>query len=64
MAIGYALALKLSLDETRALLSKAGHSLSETDDFDKEIIDCINEGIHNVQTVNERLHERGQKLIG
>lgn len=63
-AIGYAFALQLSLDETRILLSKAGHPLSETDEFDEIIIDCINKGIYTVQDVNEILHKHRQKLIG
>lgn len=63
-AIGYALALKLSLEETRTLLSRAGHNLSEANEFDRIIIDCINKSKYNVQDVNEILYEHGQSLIG
>ena len=57
-AIRFALALELSLNETKRLLSKAQYSLADNNPFDLAIKDCINKKIFDVWQVDRLLKEK------
>lgn len=61
---GFVLALGLSLDEAREMLSKAGYSLSRSNKFDIILEWFITNKIYNIFDINEVLLEYDQQLIG
>lgn len=63
-ALALAIALELSLDETKELLMKAGYSLSHSILFDVVIEGCILERRYNIFEVNEILFYYDQPLLG
>lgn len=62
-AIAFCLALRLDLDQTRDLLTKAGFALSRSSKADIIIEYCILHRIYDVMTVNEALYEFDQPLL-
>lgn len=58
-AISFCLALRLNLDETKNLLSKAGYALSEASRFDLIITYLIENGEYNVHFANIVLDDYG-----
>lgn len=63
-AVALAIALELSLDETKDLLMRAGYALSPSSTFDKIIEYCIEEEEYNIHEINTFLFEFDQPLLG
>ena len=63
-ALCFALALELSLDETRDLLSRAGLALSPCSKTDVIVQYFIEKEAYDIATVNEALFAHGEECIG
>ena len=63
-ALAFAIALNLSLDETRDMLRKAGYALSNSSRFDIIVAFCIEEGVPDIDAVNEILFQFEEPLLG
>lgn len=63
-ALALAIALELTLQQTRYLLDRAGYTLSHSDKRDVIIEYLIREGVHNLADVNGVLYKLDQKIIG
>lgn len=63
-AIAFAIALELSLEETRDLIGRAGYSLSRASTFDRIIEYYITRRNYNIYAINEALFYFDQSLLG
>ena len=63
-AIALALALELSLDDTKDLIGRAGYALTNSSKFDLIIRYFIEQGNYNVVEINIALYEFDQTLLG
>lgn len=59
-----ALALKLSMDQAKDLLTRAGYALSHSNKRDLAIEYCFADCIYNVNDVNELLYHLDLKTMG
>ena len=64
IAVAFAIALKLNLEETQDLLSTAGLTLSKSSVFDKIIRYFIHTGNYDIYQINEALFEFDQISLG
>jgi O-acetyl-ADP-ribose deacetylase (regulator of RNase III) len=62
--VAFAVALELSLDETRDLLDRAGYSLSPALEFDLIVGFYIARGKYDIYEINEALYKYDQQLLG
>ena len=62
--LAFAVALELSLPETRTLLNKAGYSLTQSSKFDVILKYCISHKQYNIYEINEVLFNYDQPLLG
>ena len=62
--LAFAVALELSLSETKRLLNKAGLSLTHSSELDIILEYCITHRIYNIYEINEVLFQYDMPLLG
>ncbi len=62
--LAFAVALELTLEETKELLARAGFALSPYYTFDNIVECCIRNGFYDRQEINLFLYEHDQNLLG
>ena len=62
-ALALAIALKLNLDETIDLISRAGYALSEASLFDLIVAYCIDHKIYDIYDVNLILFDYTEEIL-
>ncbi|MDO4755533.1 MAG: hypothetical protein Q4A54_04250 [Parabacteroides sp.] len=63
-AVACCFGLKLSLDDSKRLLERAGYSLSLAIPWDRIVYYCLDNKIYDLDIVNEILYEENEKCIG
>ena len=63
-AVAFALALKLSLDDTKDFIGRAGYAFSPSSIFDLIIEYFIEQEVYDTYTINLALFEHEQPLLG
>ena len=63
-ALAFAVALELSVEDTEALLRKAGYALSASNVADVIVLFFLERGIYDVMRINEALFYYDQALLG
>lgn len=63
-AVAFALALRLNLDETKDLLSRAGYALSPSSKFDLIVEYFIEHEVYDTYTINLALFKHEQPILG
>jgi len=64
VAVAFAIALRLNLEETKDFIERAGYTLSKSMVFDVIIEYCITHHIYDIFTINEILYDKDQTLLG
>ena len=62
-AVSFVIALRLSLDEAKELLQKAGYALSKSSTFDIIVSFFINRQNYDMMEINEALHSFDQPIL-
>ncbi len=62
-AVAFALSLRLSLDETKDMLARAGFALSPSSRFDLIVEFFIDNGVYDLSVINEALYDHGEPLL-